>query len=424
MQREYLYVFLGAAIRLLVAPFFMHQWDMTTMLTAPQQFLNGENVYANVYQETLSLQGRTGLPILFEGWLYLPHALYLYAPFYSLYAFLFPPGILPVINGYGQGPLAFLYPNIYVALLLIKLPVILADSAIIYLLARRNTRMGLIYALSPYSVFITSVWGNFDPLIGLLLMASVLMFERSKFASGILYSLSLVKIYTIFASGGYLVKLYKRPRELAEFIVGFVVAQLPTLYYFAIDRMSFLSVLFYHSARPIGGINIYGALLQIREVFFMGLVYRLLLALLVVIVTIVTIQVARKKLSLEESVVALMLTFIIFSPVTNEQYLAAVLPLMLLIGLQTNSLTYVSLLFIAVNSTYTYFAKPILWSSPSGQRIWEQAQEVWAQYYFNHQPQLMYLTGLAFGILAFITLRKLIGGRSMALHVSQTNTTI
>ncbi|MEM2498342.1 MAG: hypothetical protein QXR81_08205, partial [Candidatus Nezhaarchaeales archaeon] len=155
---------IAVAIRLVVAPFFMHTWDVTTIITSSDQFLKGLSPYAYALRQMEALHEATGLRLPYYGFLYLPTVLPFFAPFYSVYLSLFKDA--PLVGGHGDiyTGLRLTYPQLYYGLTLIKLPVILADGAITYLLYSRSVKAAKIYAFSPYSIVITSIWGNFDPL--------------------------------------------------------------------------------------------------------------------------------------------------------------------------------------------------------------------------------------------------------------------
>ena len=252
------YAILAATIRLALAPFFMHTWDVTTLLESTQQFLNGINPYQVVISNTVALRGRTSLPLSYEGYTYLPTMLYIYAPFVAIYNALFKAP--PIVNGHRVDILEINYPNIFFSLMLLKMPIILADSAAAYLLAKKNSRIGLMYALSPYTIVITSFWGHFDPLIGVMLLISCLMFDKNPFFSGIAYGVSLTKLYTIVALPAYIVNLRRRPvRQAIAFVLGAVISLIPTIYFVTVSADSFIGTLLYHGSRPIGGMNVYTA---------------------------------------------------------------------------------------------------------------------------------------------------------------------
>lgn len=391
----------AVAIRLAVAPFFMHTWDVTTIITSSDQFLKGISPYSYVLQQTEALYESTGLHLPYYGFLYLPTVLIVFAPFYWAYLTLF--GSTPLVGGHGDiyTGLKLVYPQLYYGLLLIKLPVILADGAVTYLLYPRNPGAAKIYAFSPYLIIITSVWGNFDSLIGLFLLLSYLVFERSKTLSGFFYGVSMMKFYTIVCMGAFLPKLIRQPRELVKFLVGAAASQVPTLYYLVREPKTFLDAVVFQAVRPVNGVNLYYSMVAVRGLEYMLFLTRLVLVVFAAAITIVSIIYAKRGVALNEAITGLMLTYVVFAPVTNEQLLAAIVPIGLLSRNFSHKLTVFPLLYIAFNSTYHYFAIPIFFSNATLREAWESFNALWGLWVKDYQLQLRYLFGLGLGFSSF-----------------------
>jgi len=399
------YLIIGIGIRLAIAPFLMHLWDVTTLFTATDQFLNGLNPYTYVAERSAALQDTTGLPLPYYGYAYLPTPLFIYSPFYWLYTLF---SDIPIVGGHGDiyTGLNLSYPAIYSALLAIKLPIIIADGVVIYLLAGRNMRAAKIYAFSPYVIFITAGWGQFDPLVGLALLASYLSFAKNKFLSGILYGISLMKIYTIVAFGAYLAHMYKEPKQLLIFLAGVAVPLLPILYFLYGDASSFLDVVVFQASRPTTGVNIFYSLINVRSLASITLLTTITSIVFIGAIVGVTYFLGRKKEDLPEFLTALMLTYIIFAPVTNEQLLAALIPIGLISRNFSHKLVIFPLAYIAFNSTYHYFAIPIFFSDVGLRAIWDTVNISWGAFVSTFQIQLRYLFGVGLGLSAFWLLRS------------------
>ena len=68
MEERLRIVLLAVAVRLAIAPFFMHAGDVGTIYESSIMVLKGENIYDYVYARTLQIQNVTGLPVFFEGY--------------------------------------------------------------------------------------------------------------------------------------------------------------------------------------------------------------------------------------------------------------------------------------------------------------------------------------------------------------------
>jgi hypothetical protein len=402
-------VITGLVIRLALAPFFAHAWDMTTIMLSVQQFLHGVNPYTYVMQQSTQLAQTSGLP--YYGFAYLATTLLVYAPFYALYTAL---GFVatPLLGWQGQvgQTIGVVYPDAYYMLFLLKIPVIAADTVAIYLLYRKSGKMGWIYALSPYVIVITSLWGNFDPLIGVLLLISYLAFERSKLASGFAFGLSMMKVYTIVAAPAFLVSIGKKPKELLAFVAGCFVANLPSFYYLFGNPSSFLYALGFQAARPTNGVNIYNALTQVRTTLLGLSPTQVISGVFVVALGVSVYAVWKFKLELKESIVLLMLAYLVFAPVTNEQLLAAVIPLGLLSRNFSHKLTIFPLVYIAFNATYFYFGAPLFFQTALLQALYYALNTWWGSVVGAYVAQIRYAIGAAMGVTCLLLARSTFEG--------------
>jgi len=117
-------------------------------------------------------------------------------------------------------------------LFLVKVPMIVADVAVAYVLYRLlGDKRGLLAATfwlaNPMSIFITSIFGQLDPLVPALLAISILGLTRNKvFPSAIVYGASIMtKQYAIFAAPPLIACLLRnRGRgDAFRFTLGIVV---------------------------------------------------------------------------------------------------------------------------------------------------------------------------------------------------------
>jgi len=392
------YVLIGLGIRLILAPFFMHAWDIGTILEASRQFLNGEDVYKYVAERTSMLRQSTGLPFYYHGFAYLPQTLLIFAPFYRLYTLMFP--FENILDLRAVEPV-ILYPQIYVFLLLIKIPIILADVAVIYLLSKREPKIGLFYALNPYVLFITAMWGNFDPLVGLFLLASYLCFSERGILSGFLYGLSLIKIYTIVLLPLFIARSLSSWREFTKFILGLSVASLPVISYLFVAPNSFLDAMLFQGARPVNGMNMYYVVSSVQGMFFQTAVTKVATLIFAVALLSLTYVVLRGRKPMLNSVVMIMLTWMLFAPVTNEQYLASLMPLTLLSQRFDRKLWIFPLLFTAFHATYIYFAIPIFWTDAALRNLYMVVHGAWVETVGTYSGYIRYFISLSFAFLAF-----------------------
>ena len=394
-------VLIGLVVRLALAPFFMHTWDIGTIYESSQQFLGGQNVYAYVSQMTTMIRKDTDMPFYYYGFAYLPQTLFIFTPFYWLYTQIFP-----FQNALDFRAVEFTYPQLFVFLFLIKIPIITGDALIIYLLSQRDVKAGWHYALNPYVLFISVLWGNFDPLVGLFLLATYLSFDKKKELSGFLYGLSLIKMYPAVLFPLLLAKSLPSLKETIRFLLGFLMASLPVLYYLLYAPQSFLDVMVFQGARPVNGVNIYHVVLSVQGIFLQTTITRIVSFILATAIISITFIALKRKLPLLNSMIIIMLAYIIFAPVTNEQYLAAVIPLALLSKKFDRKLWIWPLLFPALHATYIYFAIPLFWTNPALRVSYAAIHESWIQIIGPYSSYLRYFISLCFAFQTFRNIHK------------------
>ena len=128
MDRRVKLVLAALAVRVAIAPFFMHSGDMGTIYESSALALHGGNLYDFVYHQTLQMQYATGLPIFFEGYAYHPLLIYFFVPFYWLFTLISGPN--PVIIGAHFPNLpTLIYPWVLLAIFMLKIPIIIRTSA-------------------------------------------------------------------------------------------------------------------------------------------------------------------------------------------------------------------------------------------------------------------------------------------------------
>ena len=134
MDKRIKIVLAALIVRVAIAPFFMHAGDLGTIYESSAIALNGGNLYNFVYQQTVQMQYATGLPVFFEGYAYHPLLIYFFVPFYWVYTLIAGPGP-SIIGGHFPSLPVLVYPWALVAIFMLKIPIILADVAVVYILS-------------------------------------------------------------------------------------------------------------------------------------------------------------------------------------------------------------------------------------------------------------------------------------------------
>ena len=413
MEKRSKIVLLALAVRLVIAPFFMHAGDVGTIYESSSMALQGANLYDFVYGKTLQMQHLTGLPLFFEGYAYHPLLIYFFAPFYWLFTLIAGP--YPVMIG-GQFPSlpVLVYPWTPVLLLLLKMPIILADVAVVYILAGSDTRKAEIYALCPYVIFISVVWGMFDAIVAVFLLTSYLTFSRNSFLSGVLYGLSLMKLYTIVLLPLFVARLFGKWKALFQFLAGLTLTLLPVAYYLMVSSTSIWNVLVtFQGTRVMGGVNLYNFIWIVQDLPF-DLSVSIIPNILLVISILLLLWRFGRKGPILEAILAFMLASFLFGRVLNEQFLVSIFPLILLCKECDYRLWVAPFAFIFLRSPFYYFALPILWASPIFYSYYLQADNVWRGLQTAGYLQIpLYAVGVTFSLLLLWNLLRILDATSL-----------
>lgn len=122
---------------------------------------------------------------------------------------LFPSKLIPILEA-----------NLHVWL--VKLPFIVADIFLAYLLFRLKPSLSLVslYLFNPAIIYNSTIWGQTDSLINLLALAGIFLFYHRRYSAGIfLFSLSfLFKISLLFYLPIFLWLLYLYRRDWAKYL--------------------------------------------------------------------------------------------------------------------------------------------------------------------------------------------------------------
>lgn len=368
MEKALRIALLAALLRLLVAPFLGHLWDIKTMQETVYYTLKGENVYTLVYTLSRRVSESTGQPLFYEGYAYLPHLALILTPFYIVYIALGgdPQPIRAsgvIVTGLVYEPQLYMSKDVFLFMTLIKMPMIVADSLIVYILGKRDLRVAVVYALSPYAILITGAWGMFESLIALSLLLSMMLIERGRYVlSGIAYGFSLIKLYPILALPVFILNLRgKGFRALASFTIGLIISQIPTLLFLLLDPQSFVNtVLLFHILRQPSGLTPLRMLNLAENLTLTSIVSLLHTAISIATYTAIIVYVFKGGVSLVRGVTLAILYFLAFSKVVHEQYYLSVYPLLLQLRMREARLIETLFLAYTLINTGLFLTSPTL----------------------------------------------------------------
>ena len=338
MEKALRLALLAFTVRLIVAPFFGHLWDIKTLQETAYYTIEGYNVYELVYMNSRRVSEALGLPLFYEGYAYPPHLILVILPFYLVYLALGgDPQPIKVYDAIVGVELLYelqfhLSKDIFLFLLVIKIPMILADSLITYMLAKHSYKLAFIYAISPYSIFITGIWGMFDSLVALALILTILLLERGRYTlSGLVYGFSLIKVYTLLVLPIILLHLRSKGlKPLASFSLGLFVSQIPTMVYLALNPTAFIfTVIVFHMLRQPSGLTPLRMLSTAENITLTTLTSTIHTVISIMVYVALLAYIARYNVSLKVGVTSILLYFLAFSKVVHEQHYLSVYPILL-----------------------------------------------------------------------------------------------
>jgi uncharacterized membrane protein len=390
-KKLFTYFFLGLALRLIFMPISFHRWEAQTWVNVGYDVLTGINPYTHFLN----------LPKIgseyYGYWAYPPLFLYILLPFYKI---IFP----------YRTPFMFIETTEFTTMplfvnLILKLPMLIFDIAIAFLLfyilkpkgADAAIKGVALWMLNPLSIFITSIWGNFEsiPIFFTLLSLITAKMAQTKLSATSLALGIAAKIYPATLLPLYMLSAKKKLTYIFTCIVAVFLVCSPFL--FADVNAFIFAVLKFHSER-IGGCITFWAIAWLnwfpRDVFVLIQNIFFLVSFLVFQFLLYRKRSNNKSLEkLNVLNILYLLAFILSSKLVNEQYALWIIPFFIIYFSErkVESWYYVytifPLFFIALNASLNYFFFGIHW-------------------HFPFQYEILVVLGIAFYVLCFYIFYK------------------
>lgn len=269
---------------------------------------------------------------VYEYYAYPPVPLYIYYPLAKIYILLHPHANY-FLTKTGSFAVPALTPDFF---FLLKLPIWIADFLVAALLARlAGTIRGFRdYLLNPFVLLVSGAW-TFDAIMLLGLVAAVYALHKRRLVwAGVALAFgTMVKFFPIIVLPTMLIYLIKKNRplkEIALFVVSYVVACLVFLGPFA---QGVMEVLGFHSSRPGGGMN--WQFIWMASTFFnstdmlrptLDALAAFNTPILFISLLLVYWYMWWKEMSLNRMIIVTLLGFFLGSKLINEQYALMILP--------------------------------------------------------------------------------------------------
>ncbi len=254
----------------------------------------------------------------------------------------------------------------------------------------------------------------FDAIVAVFLLTSYLTFSRNSLLSGILYGLSLMKLYTIVLLPLFIVRLFGKWKDLLQFSAGLALTLLPVAYFLIVSPTSIWNVLVtFQGTRVMGGVNLYNFIWIVQDLPFDLSLSIIPNILLVASILLLILKFGRKG-ALLEAILAFMFASFLFGRVLNEQFLVSIFPLVLLCKECDYRLWIPPFVFIFLRSPFYYFALPILWASPIFYSYYLQADTLWMQLQAGGYLMIpIYAVGVTFSLFILWNLLRILDATSL-----------
>lgn len=299
-------------LRLSFSPFFGHPWDMYIWLKSGELALANINIY------------------LLENPVDYPWGFYAYPPTW-LYWLIIP----AIVNR--------LTENLYLAVFLIKLPIIISDVLGGLLIYRIASKLGCpegksllvtsVWLFNPITFFISSIWGMFDSIAALFMLAGLNYvldgrYWRAGIMIGLGASVKLLPALIIPSTATYLLK--SRRLGVKEIIIKMVVVPFMV---FVLVSLPFLSTPIHYMrhilqhAESVGSFTYWVALSAVVNPSIFWFIPIIVFGISVVVSYLKFRDGAREYIRVSALT---MLSFLATSPKVNIQHTIVIIPLVLL----------------------------------------------------------------------------------------------
>ncbi len=433
-KEKFLFLIFGITIRVLLAPWTEHRFD-SYVSRLWCTLIYGHDLYPfePVIPPNYPLELRYSYPPI---WLLVTLVMFLI--WSGITGFKFPESASTlwnhgvVVGNIFESYRSFVPPSLPLLDLFFKLPNILADVGIGYLLfdLARDTKYEkavlFLWILNPYTIQISSIWGMFDPLCTFFAFYSVYLLSKKKFyLSALFLSLGVAtKMYPMFFLIPILIYVYKKNglrKSFKFFTISLFVGILVFSSFLLFPGgLEFLYRIFIFKASPdwygknlISGLT-WTYLLTLfqweKNVPFFPLIFTPLYLMLIYFFW-------RGKNDFDSLVACLgsilLLTYLSYT-VVNPQYVFWVLPFLLYLVIKgkfsKKLYTLISaILFIYIYGRHNplYFISPVyIWQEGNYQPWSDIIQQLWPIIFSN--LTILYISVFMFPCIAFLSLRSLI----------------
>lgn len=252
------------SILILLSGLSGHHWDLLMALKFGEMVVSGKDLYQWTYNNTLLMRDRLPNPqIFYPGYAYLPQLAPFFVPIYLAYESIFDkpyyyqlvPGTVDLaeVRALLFGALTFIY---YVLVHGYFMLFYLIGAFLIYKFYGKDRFLLSVYSFLPIVIIVE--WGMFEAFLIPFLVASLILLREEgnvhQLLSGLAWGMVSSKIYAALAAPA----LILNSRRKVLWLLGFIIAISPSLYFLLTEPKTFLScTLLFHTNRNMGDVNYY-----------------------------------------------------------------------------------------------------------------------------------------------------------------------
>ena len=355
-KRFFLIYTVALIIRLAFALPFIHDWDGFVFSESAKNFLRGETPYMTVLENDPSIYPDSDKPMAQQWYAYPPLPLLMFTAPLAIAALL-KISLTPIPQT-----------------LLLKSPFIAGDLLAAWLvyqfLKTKNLKLAkraeLLVLFNPLLIWLSSAWGMFDIWMANFILLFFLAFRKSQmWRAGVFLALaSTTKLFPVFflpVTAVYIFRNIASNKQRLRLFFGFAITlAVIVIPFFVTSPRGFLNQNFLmHIQRPTQGLSI-PALFDYYKDFYplpeipLTQISGALMYSSILVVFLLALARVKTEASLLWAMVATYIPILLFNKVTNEQYFALLIVLLIALLLNPTSFSFPKRIFHFIKTTATY----------------------------------------------------------------------
>ncbi|MDA4130525.1 MAG: DUF2029 domain-containing protein [Thaumarchaeota archaeon] len=424
-----IFLAISSAVYVILAAPTGQRYDVYFLYSSGIRFLEGINPFYS------------GNPSMFPGalkWAYPPG----YVPYSSLSFLLYsiitktpiPSNSSLTYPGFFANPYevweTFIPSSLPILVLILKVPMILSAFAIFYILSKKiGTRAASTFWLAnPFVIFISSIWGQIDPIATAFAVGSVYLASRDRYGTAYFFAGlgAIIKIWPAILIPLIFLKRLKKGDAGLKHSLREILWILPSILFSVLiygingSLVQSIFVLVYARGVPTyaGEFSVNGLTWQQVLPLFHSPPIPVFLFVGIPAFVLVAVLAYKKELSIEELTLVLLLFVFLSYNYVNPQYFYWLIPFFLLIKRNIQAILYsvLPVVFITLAYNILYFVSPVFVYDVNASPLGQIEQAKVAQFYGNsiHPVAISgVVSSIFYSISLFLVIKRYSGVRRL-----------